>query len=474
MELIDYVRVLRRNWLLVLLVTVVCGGTSFAYSSTQPLSYSTVTRLVVTDPTAARATDEATPRRLAAERAVAFTAYANTAPALDAALTAARYNPAGVRPAVLATADGLAPFITIVVTDRDPVRAAAVANAYVSTLTDVVVRFGKLSPRAAPGLSVLEAAGVPTAPVSPKPFRDGAAGLALGLLLGLSLAFLRAALDRTVKDVDELAAALAVPILGVIPQELNGVDLPSRGHPTSGRAEAYRSLRVNLQLGGLAPSPARIVITSALQGEGKTTTAANLATAFARAGQPIVIIDADLRRPRLAAVFTLRDAGPGLSGVLADTASVGDALRLVEPNLFVLPAGPAATNPSDLLSSPRLATLLQELGERFAVVLIDSPPVLPVADSLLLTAQATGVIVVTRLGSTTSELAQRTLAALRRLEVPLLGIVANGARPTAMGGYSRYRRGYLSTLYGTSVKASTGGARHRTGRTALPAQRHHG
>ena len=464
MELVDYLGVLRRRWVLVLLATVLCSATAFGYSSLQPASYTTATRLVVSGLTGSGADDEMSLRKLAIDRAIIFTSFANTVPAAAAALATAGYSPTSGHPTVVVTADAVAPFITIVVTDQDPVRAAAVANAYVTSLPTVVARLSKLSSPVASQLSVLEPAVVPVEPGSPKPYRDGAGGLALGLLLGLGAAFLREGVDRTFTTSGAIEQDLGIDVLGVIPQEFDGHDLPTLSHPTSSRAEAYRTVRMNIQFAGPPHTLSRIVITSATQNEGKTTTATNLAVAFARSGQRVVIVDADLRRPRLASVFHLAEAGPGLAGCLENKTTLSDALRMIEPGLAVLPAGKPPENPSELLGSTRMTTLLQELSEQFDVVLIDTPPVLPVADALLLSINATGVVLVTRLDNTTKAQVRRTLVALRQLDVPLLGLVANGSRSDAEGAYHNY----LATATQASKPTSLLLARKiRTGRQSL-------
>lgn len=442
MELVDYLGVLRRRWILVVLAVLVCGGSAFAYSASQPKSYATVTRLVMSGLTGSgegSATgDEVAQSRLAVERASTFMAFGNTLPAADAALSAAGYSPSGGRPTVSISADGVAPFLTIVATDHDPVRAAAVANAYAQSLPGVVARLSQLPAISSTVLTVLEPAYLPVTPLSPKPARDGAGGLALGLLLGVATAFLLEGLDRTYKNTDSLEQELDLAVLGVIPQELSSSSLPTRSHPMSGRAEAYRTVRINIEFAGSTPAPLRLVITSATQHEGKTVTAANLAVAFARAGQRVVLIDADLRRPQLASVFALAIPGPGLAGVLQTSGAVDEALWTVEPGLTLLPAGQPPENPSELLGSTRMTTLLDELGDRFDVIVIDSPPVLAVADALLLSINATGVVLVSRLDSTTKSQLRRATGALRQLDVALLGIVANGVRSTGRNDYHRY------------------------------------
>ena len=171
-----------------------------------------------------------------------------------------------------------------------------------------------------------------------------------------------------------------------------------------------------------------------------------MAVTFARTGQTVVIVDADMRRPQVAEAYQLVDEGPGLSGYLAGTVSLGDALRSGdEGRVAILPSGATPGNPSELLGSSRMADLLRELGERYDVVLVDSPPVLPVVDPLVLGVLATGVVVVVQLGQTSRERLNRTLGSIRKLNVPLLGLVANGA---VARGDAAYGYGYGYGYYG--------------------------
>lgn len=446
MELVDYVRVLRRRWLLILLAVLACGAVAYLLSAFTTPVYSTSTRLVVSAPRGDGFFDEVSNRTLAISRAEAYATYASTGPAIDAALDAAGYPVGSGRPQVTGAADGETPFLTVTVRDTDPVKAAAVANAYADELLGVVAELDATPELAAESLAVVDPAGVPTDPVSPQPVRDTLIGVMLGLVLGVGAAFVREALDRTYKDADVLERETSLSVLGVVPDELVKVDLPTVTHTVSGRAEAYRTIRTNIQFAGPDSLLKRIVITSATPGEGKTSVAVNVAVAMARQGQSVVIIDADLRRPRIDRAFGLEDAGPGLAGVLLDGHTAPEVIRLVDDGMLaVIPAGRVVDNPSELLGGVRMARLLTELSRQFEVVLIDTPPILPVTDALVLAVGATGVIVVVRLGETSRERLRRAIGSLRKLDVPILGLVANGSVPSGDAAYgygSRY--GYAS------------------------------
>lgn len=441
-ELVNYVRVLRRRWLVIALAVVVCGGVAYALSVQTTAVYATSARLVVSSPQGGGAVSELSNRELAVTRAAAYATYASTGPAVDAALQGAGYPAGTPRPTVTGTADGQTPFLSVGVTDADPVKAAAVANAYATQLLGVVARLDATPQLAEQTLAVVDPAGVPETPVSPRPVRDALFGLMLGLVLGVGTAFVREALDRTFTDADVLETETGLSVLGVVPEELEKISLPALSHPTSGRAEAYRTIRTNIQFAGPPASLKRIIVTSATPGEGKTSVSTNVAVAMARQGQSVILIDADLRRPSVTSAFGLTDRGRGLADVLADGADLVDVLVPVDEGaLAVIPAGRQVENPSELLGGTRMSSLLEELSMHFDVVLVDTPPVLPVTDALVLAVGATSVIVVVRLGKTGRERLRRGLGSLRKLDVPILGIVANGSVPSGDAAYgygSRY------------------------------------
>ena len=435
MELVDYVRVLRRRWIVIVLAMAVCAGLAYGLSSRREATYSASARLVVSTVATGSFGDDLTRRAVAVSRATDYATYVGTTPAVEAAVLAAGY-PAGARPSVSGTADGESPFITITVRDHDPVRAAAVANAFQKSLLAVVAKLDA-SPRADPRtLTTVDSATVPAAPSSPKPRRDAVIGLALGMLLGLGSAFVKESLDRTYKDADVLEAATNLTVLGVVPDEFGRHSLPTVTHPTSGRAEAYRNIRTNVTFAGPETSLKKIIVTSATPGEGKTSVASNLAVSFALSGQKVVLVDADLRRPQVAAAFGLADHAPGLGRLLEGKAKIETVLRKSPVSgLSLVTSGPPVENASELLGSASMAWLLEQLGSTFDVVIIDTPPILPVTDPLVLAVQATGVVLVVRLGVTSRERLHRALTSLRNLDTPVLGLVGNGATATGDAAY---------------------------------------
>ena len=299
--------------------------------------------------------------------------------------------------------------------------------------------------------------------VQPRPVRNGILGLVLGIVLGLGLAFLREALDTRVRTADEIGDSLGLPLLARLPEpprrfrKDDKLVMVDDAH--DGQAEAFRMLRTSLDFVRLDQRIRTIVITSAVEKEGKSTTAANLAVALARAGQRVALVDIDLRRPYLDRFFTESNGG-GLTGVALGRTTLSDALSPITlaleqagsslngngrrslstaGDLQVLVAGPLPPNAGEFVGSAPVGEILDELREKFDTVLIDAPPLLHVGDALTLGARADAMLLVTRLNLVRRPM----LAELRRIldSTPAkgLGFVITGAE--AEDGY-RYGASY--------------------------------
>lgn len=302
---------------------------------------------------------------------------------------------------------------------------------------------------------LISEARTPTEPLSPRPKRDAALGGLVGLLLGAGISFLREQLDTRIRDREGVKQAVPLQLLAQLPHDpemaLDPDAVAVLARPHSPMAESVRALRTSLLCLGVTRATKVIVVTSAEAGEGKSLVAANLAAAYAETEARTYLVCGDLRRSRLATVFP-GPPSPGLSGLLrsaavptspqragaaeaghsAPIASAGLAVSAAllgtqAPNLHFLPPGSSPPNPAELLGSSRMRILLQDLSATADVVVIDTPPVLPVTDAAVLAAQADAVILVAAVGETHRDSLQQATAILEATGKPLLGVVLNKA-----------------------------------------------
>jgi succinoglycan biosynthesis transport protein ExoP len=338
--------------------------------------------------------------------------------------------------------------IKVAVRDRSPRTAQAIAGAlgrhFTRAVTDLETPEGSVF--APVKVTVVKPAELPDTPVAPNEPLQIALGLLLGLGLGSGAAVLLAALDTSVRTVEDVAEHAHVATVGTIAEDPRASRRPLvvQDAEWSARAEAYRQLRTNVRFTSIDRTLQTLVISSALPGEGKTTTAANLAITMAQAGQSVIIVDADFRRPRLTTVLGL-DPTIGVTNVLVDHVALEEALQEWQPGLPLraLASGPTPPNPSELLGSQRMYELVTALRTRADVVIFDTPPLLPVTDAAVLAAAADGVLLVSRSGRIKrAELAQ-AVESLRTVAANVLGVVLNGIpQKGSHYGASAYRYEY--------------------------------
>ena len=293
-------------------------------------------------------------------------------------------------------------------------------------------------------IKVLDYARTPKVPVSPRVRVVLALAVILALLLGVLLAFVFDALDRTVKAPQDIETHLGLPLLGHLPsfaQDSRGrhpPDLYVAYHPRSTVAEACRAIRTNLMFAGADQTLQTLLLTSSLPREGKTLCCVSLGTVLAKSGARTLIIDCDLRRPRIARAFGI-SATLGLTSVLVGEVSLDEAIRSSEvENLSVLPAGPTPPNPAELLNGQHFRKLLAEVRTRFDRVLIDSPPAVPVTDPAILATLVDGVLLIVRHGKTPREAAARAAQHMLDVGGRIVGVVLNAIDVSGKGYRSYY------------------------------------
>ena len=292
-------------------------------------------------------------------------------------------------------------------------------------------------------LSLLESVTTPESPVLPRTRQNIILGSLLGLVLAAGGALLLESLRDTVRFPDQLARRFGATGLGTVfkwtPKEVAQGELVLQESPTSSYAEAFRQIRANLQF-AFANHPSKVLLVSSPgPGEGKSTIICNLAIALAQTGKRVIVVDGDLRRPAVHRLFNGVDRDPGLSNFLADLST--DLAEVVHPTaaegVEVMPAGPTPPNPAELLGSPKMNTLLSQLKSVYDTVLVDSPPLLLVADGSLVASQMDGVIVVVDGFGTRSSSLQAALDTLRNTNVNIVGVIINKLKRARFGyGYT--------------------------------------
>jgi non-specific protein-tyrosine kinase len=302
------------------------------------------------------------------------------------------------------------------------------------------------SARASSYVKILSEATPPGSPARPRTARDALLAGGLGLLVGILLAALLENLDDSLKSRNQLAKALGdVPVVGVIPAARGAKAAPEQlatlRAPSSPTAEAYRKLRTSLQFTSAGPMRT-LQVTSPGPMQGKTTTVANLGVAIAQAGLRAVVVCTDLRRPQLHDLFGV-DNATGFTSVLVGAVPLSAAVQPIaeQPRLFVLPSGPLPPNPSELLASRRTVEVLTSLQAEYDVVLLDTPPVLPVADAVVLSCRVDATLIACVADVTTAREAGRAAEALRLVGAPIIGAVLHGtATETLAADLERYTR----------------------------------
>lgn len=448
MQLSDYLALVRRNWLLIAALIVLGGSLGLLVAIATPARYESSTQQYVSVSNSGAAVDLAQSTSYARQAVTSYVGVVPTALVLSPVIGALDLDETvhDLAGRVTASAAPNSQLITITVTDADPNRAAQIANAVATSFADAVSdeleRPVGVDSTSRVRVETVASARVPLAPSAPNLPLNVTLGLLLGLAVGIGGAALRTALDTRVHTAADVEAATGAPLLGGIAYDPDAAERPLIVHaaPRDPRAEAFRRLRTNLQFFATDAQPPVFVVTSAAPAEGKSTTTANTALTLAETGARVALIDADLRKPRVAEIFGIEGA-VGLSDVLAGRVRLSD---VIQPwgtgKLFLLPAGTIPPNAAELLGSAAMGRLLDELSSAFDYVLIDAPPLLAVTDAAVLARRTTGAILVAAAGSSRIPQLENAIKSLTNADARLLGAVITKVptRGADSYGYGHY------------------------------------
>ena len=453
-ELADYLRAIRKRWWLVVSAVVigVLIGVAMLVTATPTYQSKIVFYVSLSTATDASGGSAFSANQFAQQRATSYAKLLSTDKVgqLVADDSGLPMTAAQIANHISGTVEANTVLLTATVADSDKARAYTIAQSLGDVFPKLVTDLdAQVSANGSVSLTVVSG---PTGggKVAPRPSLYGGLGFLIGLVVGLALAVIRQRLDTTVRSDADLEALSSRPILGSIPEDNTARTSPLvwGQRSTSQRAEVYRRLRTNLEFVDVDNAPTVIVVTSSLPAEGKSVTSANVALSFADSGKRTVLIEADLRKPRVSEYFEV-DNGIGLTNVLAGHVAVEHVLQpWGRTRLSLIPSGPPVPNPAEALGSKMMKDLLAQLRRDFDYVIIDSPPILPVTDAAVLATSADGVVFVVRDGQIKKQQINAALQALAAVDARMLGFVMN-MRPA--------KRGETYGTYGPYVAYETTG-----------------
>lgn len=444
MTVLDFIRLTRANLRYLLAGLLIGALLGLGYSLLQPRVYASTSTGYVTVAGSAGIGDVISGNSAAKDKATGYLALTNSRAVAERIATE---NPdlgmsAGeIAGNLTASMDNQSALIRVQATANDPVKAQTLANSALESVAYVANELeGGNTVRVVP----LEDALPNNSPISPNTWRNVFLGALVGFVAVYALIFARRAIDTKVRTREDATKSTELGVLGMLPKSedlASAKILHEAGDHVS--QESIRQLRTNLRFVNVDHPPKSVLITSSEPGEGKSTVASTLAQALAEAGQPTIIIDADLRRPTVAKKFRI-DSKIGLTEVIAGQVELSEAVRQFENSqLFILPAGRIPPNPSELLGSDKMRSLIRELSEEFMVI-IDAPPVLPVTDATLLSKAVDGTVLVATIGRTQREHLREATENLHQVKANLIGLVLNQTPQGGFGG-GYYGFGYAST-----------------------------
>lgn len=434
MEIQEYVRILRARWRAVVAVTLVTLLAALGWSLTRPSVYASSATLLAS-PTGGNisASDFYGAGQYTAGRVASYATLATGDRVVQRAVDDYKLpiSPSELQTKITASTVPGSVLIDIVVQDDSPGGARDYATAVASTIPKVIEEIERPSDGtpAPVRVTIVNEPTFSDVAISPNVKRNIGLGLILGVMLGIGIAVLRDRFDKTVTDRAALAECSGAAVLGVIPKQKNTATnrLDFAAPQFDDSTEAFRQLRTNLQFASHRDAPARLVlVTSGQSGDGTTTVAVNLALAAAQTGKTVALVDANLRRPGIAAAFGLSPT-TGLSTAIDGGTALSESLVTGGQNLTILPSGPVPANPSDLLDGNDISRLFEELQSSHDLVILDSAPLLEFSETAGLARLVDGVLIVVRQQRTKTDDVVRVIEGLNDVGATILGTVLTAA-----------------------------------------------
>ena len=475
MDLDMLARLLRRGWILLagFAVVGVAGGAALAAITTP--EYQASTSLYVSVKGATNSAELAQGGSAAEQKVQSFANVATSERVLRPVIRELRLatTPEDLAEQISAATPIDSVLVTITVTNPSPSDAARIANAVGKSLATVVTtELEEPSPDGTSpfAITTIQPAVAPAVPSSPRIAVNIAGGLAIGLLIGFGLAALRVSLDTRLDRRDEVETLGGAPAIGEIAFDRTAREHPLVVHedPSSPRSEAFRRLRTNLQFLEVGRKTRSFVVTSSVPSEGKSTSAANIAIALAEAVARVVLVDGDLRRPRVADLMGV-EGEVGITDVLIGRIELDDALQpWGRGGLVVLPSGQIPPNPTELLGSSAMEAVVRDLEQRYDVVIVDAPPLLPVTDAAVLATIAGGALLVAAMHRTTRRQLAGAAAALTDAGATAVGTIMTMVRAKRGSLYAyEYRYERETGRVTPDVPAGEVPGKHAIDRTAV-------
>lgn len=447
MDLRGYVGALGRSWLLIVLLTVVGGGIGFGVYKLTPATYASTVSFYVSTPLTG-ATNPQAAGQFAESRVSSYALLLQSDRLAEQVAEETGTPLADVTGSITASAEPSTVVVTATITNGSRSRAGQLANSVSTTFPAMVDQLDNQgSTRSTVKVNVVSGP-TGTVQISPSLKKYLTIGLAAGLLIGAVIALLRELLDVTVRSVEAVSALVDAPVIGAIDHDnsVKKTPLIVGEMATSVRAESFRQLRTNLNYIGSVEATDVLVVTSCVPLEGKSTVAADLALSLVEAGNHVLLMDADLRRPKISDLFGLEQA-VGLTNVLVGQIAAGEAIQSWgSEGLDVLTSGGLPPNPSEMLGAAAMSHLMRELRTSYDKIIIDVPPVLPVTDAMVTSELADGVLFVIRHGKTTRPTVRMAARALEGVNARIVGVVFNMRRLSR-----RQRKQYGSTGYAATA-----------------------